>query len=169
MQLPFCCASSCRPSKPSTGSLGQTLSLTIFEIATCCCFSSQAPMGVLINQLTLLTFKVLIFLCMHATTVLWGKMRSTWFAVLGSSTVRPRKALGDGLHAQECLFQKILFLFERMTDKLLIHDYLIFVSLKNRRLITNGKIFAFEQKWKISDLPLWTWDSPVFLKSFLKS
>lgn len=55
---------------------------------------------------------------------------------------------------QGCFFQKILFLLERMTDKLVIHDYLIFVFLKNSKLITNGKIFAFEQKWKISDLPV---------------
>lgn len=55
---------------------------------------------------------------------------------------------------QGCLFQKILFLLERMTDKLVIHNYLIFVFLKNSKLITNGKIFAFEEKWKIFDLPV---------------
>lgn len=46
----------------------------------------------------------------------------------------PEKALGDGLHAQGYLFQKILFLFERMTDKLVIHDYLIFVFLKKQQI-----------------------------------
>lgn len=85
--------------EPSTGSLGKMLSLTGFEIATCCCFPSQAPMGVLINQLTLLTFKVLIF-CVCMPLLFCGtKWEAHILRYSEAALWYPGKALGDGLHA----------------------------------------------------------------------